>query len=53
MAFSTHTTSVSSELPAGKAVALHPDWSDRIVTVVAISSAVLIVALIAVLMGMT
>ena len=52
MASSTHTTSASSEQPGGKTIALHPDWSDRIVTAVAISTAVLMVALIAVLIGM-
>ena len=33
-------------------IALHPNWGERIVTVVATSIAVLIVAVIAVLMGM-
>ena len=32
---------------------LHPDWSEHIITVVATSIAVLIVAVIAVLIGMT
>ena len=32
--------------------ALYPDWGERVVTVVAASLAVLIVALIAVVMGM-
>jgi hypothetical protein len=30
----------------------YPDWSERIVTIVAVSLAVLVVALIAVVMGM-
>ena len=52
MAFSARTTGVPSEPSAGKIAALHPDWNDRIVTAVAVSTAVLIVALVAVLMGM-
>ena len=52
MAFSTHSTGASSEPLAGEPAGLHPNWSERIVTVVAASIAVLIVATIAVLMGM-
>ena len=52
MAFSTQSTSAASERLTGKRVRLHPDWSERAVTVVAASIAVLIVATIAVLMGM-
>jgi hypothetical protein len=53
MAFSRHTTIASSEPPAGKTVILHPDWNERIVTVVAVGFAVLVVAVVAVLMGMS
>lgn len=41
-----------TEPPASDVIGLHPDWGERIVTIVAASIAVLIVALIAVLMGM-
>jgi hypothetical protein len=52
MAFGTHSTSASSEPLAGETAGLHLNWGERIVTVVAASIAVLIVATIAVLMGM-
>jgi hypothetical protein len=45
--------SASPAEPAGyKVIGLRANWSERIVTVVAVSIAVLIVAVIAVLMGM-
>ena len=40
------------ELAADRLGALYPDWSEHIVTIVAASLAVLVVALIAVVMGM-
>lgn len=40
------------EPAADRLAALYPDWSERLVTIVAASLAVLIVALIAVVMGM-
>ncbi len=52
MAFGTYFTRASSEPLADKPAALHPRWSEHIVTVVASCIAVLIVASIAVLMGM-
>lgn len=48
MAVSTHFTRASS----GRLAALRPDWGEHIVTVAAASVAILIVAAIAVLMGM-
>jgi len=53
MTFDLHrASSSSSALPAGDDSDLGPNWGERIVTVVATSMAVLIVATIAVLMGM-
>ncbi len=52
MAFSTHSRSASAQALANKIAGLRPNWGERIVTVVAASIAVLIVATIAVLMGM-
>ena len=52
MAFSTHSTSASSASLSDKPTRLPLNWGERIVTVVAASIAVLIVATIAVLMGM-
>jgi len=52
MPFSTRSTSASSEPLAGETAGLHPNWGEHVVTVVAASIAVLIVATIAVLMGM-
>jgi hypothetical protein len=48
MAFDIRTASA----PADDDIDLDPNWAERIVTVVATSVAVLIVAAIAVLMGM-
>jgi hypothetical protein len=52
MALSTHATSASSAPLSDKPTRLHLNWGERIVTAVAASIAVLIVATIAVLMGM-
>ena len=52
MAFSTHSTTVSSAPSSDKTTRLHLNWGERIVTAVSASVAVLIVATIAVLMGM-
>jgi len=54
MALQVHRTQADSldEPAADRLAALYPDWSERIVTIVAASFAVLIVALIAVVMGM-
>jgi hypothetical protein len=54
MALHVHTTrpDAPDEPAADRLGALYPDWSEHIVTIVAASSAVLIVALIAVVMGM-
>ena len=54
MALQIHRTDVDSfdDLAADRLGALYPDWSERVVTIVAASAAVLIVALIAVVMGM-
>ena len=54
MALQIHRThSDSADEPAADRLgALYPDWSERVVTVVAASVAVLIVALVAVVMGM-
>jgi hypothetical protein len=47
------TYAESADEPAADRLgALYPDWSERIVTIVAVSFAVLVVALIAVVMGM-
>jgi hypothetical protein len=52
MALSIHSTSASSAPLSDKPTRLHLNWGERIVTAVAASIAVLIVATIAVLMGM-
>jgi hypothetical protein len=52
MAISIHSLRASSERLADKPGVLHPDWGEHIVTVVVAGVAVLIVASIAVLMGM-
>jgi hypothetical protein len=52
MAFRAHSTIASSRSLADMIVSLYPNWSERIVIVAAASAAVLIVATIAVLMGM-
>jgi hypothetical protein len=52
MALSTHATSASSAPLSDKPTRLQLNWGERIVTAVAASIAVLIVATIAVLMGM-
>ena len=52
MAFGTHSARASSEPLADKPGGLQPDWGEHVVTVAAASVAVLIVATIAVLMGM-
>jgi hypothetical protein len=52
MAFSIRSTRASSEPLVDQPVGLHPDWSERMVIAVAASVAVMIVAAIAVLMGM-
>ena len=54
MALQVHPTNLAStdELAADRLAALYPDWSERVVTIVAASLAVLAVALIAVVMGM-
>jgi len=54
MGLHVHTTHPDSteEPAADRVAALYPDWSERIVTIVAASLAVLVVALIAVVMGM-
>jgi len=54
MALHVHTTHPDSpeEPAADRLAAFYPDWSERIVTIVAASLAVLVVALIAVVMGM-
>jgi hypothetical protein len=54
MAIQVHTThpDAPDEPAADRLGALYPDWSEHIVTVAAASAAVLIVATIAVLMGM-
>jgi hypothetical protein len=54
MAFGTHSTAASSKRLTGEtASGLHLNWGERVVTVVAASIAVLIVATITVLMGMS
>jgi hypothetical protein len=54
MTLQIHRTHVDSadEPAADRLATLYPDWSERIVTVIAASLAVLVVALIAVVMGM-
>jgi hypothetical protein len=54
MALHVHTThpDAPDEPAADRLGALYPDWSEHIVTIVTASLAVLIVALIAVVMGM-
>ncbi len=54
MTFDIHTAyrAAPTEPPPDGVVGLYPDWGERIVTIVAASLAVLIVALIAVVMGM-
>ncbi|MGH6664211.1 MAG: hypothetical protein ACREB2_04830 [Pseudolabrys sp.] len=53
MADSTRSIRALSERLTGESGGLHLNWGERIVTVVAASLAVLIVATIAVLMGIT
>ena len=54
MALHIHRThaDAADEPAADRLGALYPDWSERVVTVVAASVGVLVVALIAVVMGM-
>ena len=52
MSFHSQTTSPTEPVRYDD-VGLHPKWSEHIVTVIATSLAVLIVAVIAVLMGMS
>ena len=54
MAFHIHIThsDAPNEPAADRLAALYPDWSERLVTVIAASLGVLVVALIAVVMGM-
>jgi hypothetical protein len=54
MAIRIHTTRpmAANEPAADRLAALYPDWDERLVTIVAVSLAVLVVALIAVVMGM-
>ena len=54
MALHVHRThsDAPDEPAADRLGALYPDWSEHIVTIVAANLAVLIVALIAVVMGM-
>jgi hypothetical protein len=54
MALQIHTTrpDAPDEAAADRLGALYPDWSEHLVTIVAAGLAVLIVALIAVVMGM-
>lgn len=42
----------ADEPAADRLAALYPDWSERVVTIVAACAAVMVVALIAVVMGM-
>jgi hypothetical protein len=51
MSLDSHTA-LPAEPVAYDDIGLHPNWGERVVTVVATSIAVLIVALVAVLMGM-
>lgn len=51
MSLDSHTASPAKPVSYDD-IGLHPDWREHIVTVVATSIAVLIVAVIAVLMGM-
>lgn len=55
MALHIHTIypDAPDEPAADRLAALYPDWSERIVTIAAVGTGVLIVALIAVVMGMT
>ena len=54
MTLQIHRTDADSldEPAADRLGALYPDWSERVVAAVAASAAVLIVALIAVVLGM-
>jgi len=54
MALHVHTThpDAPDEPAADRLGALYPDWSEHIVTIVAASLAVLVVALMAIVMGM-
>ncbi len=54
MALQIHITrpDASDEPAADRLGTLYPDWSEHLVTIIAASLAVLIVALIAVVMGM-
>ena len=54
MALQIHTTrpDAPGEPAADRLRALYPDWSEHLVTIVAAGLAVLIVAIIAVVMGM-
>jgi hypothetical protein len=56
MTFDTHTaystSAAQGEAADADSFGLYPNWSERIVTIVAASLAVLVVALIAIVMGM-
>jgi len=53
MAFGSHSSATSSKRFAGEKPGWRLNWGERVVTAVAAGLAVLIVATIAVLMGMT
>ena len=53
MAIGSHSSTTSSKRLVGEKPGWHLNWGERVVTVVAASLAVLIVATIAVLIGMT
>jgi hypothetical protein len=53
MAIGSHSGAASAKRLAGEKTGWQLNWGERVVTVVAASLAVLIVATIAVLMGMT
>jgi hypothetical protein len=52
MTFHFHTAVSSDKSLADKTVGFRPEWTEQTVSVVAVSVGVLVVALIAVLMGM-
>ena len=52
MAIFTRSTAASSEPSTDKPAVLRPEWAEHVVTAVSASIAVLVVATIAVLMGM-
>jgi len=55
MALQVHSvrSDPTDEMAADRFAAIYPDWGERLITIVAATLAIVIVAVIAVVMGMT